>query len=448
MANARLSLMEKMGSLYESSKKSTLMTERIISINDFPDEILLKILSYFTPEELCLIIAEVCQRWNALAKDVTLWKTLSYKCDDLSTFTSVVEVLIEAPMLKSLEIQKRDDAAQLMELLFDSCDGIKRLVIKFCNLGDDSMDVLAKIVTFYPELEELELVGCHTFTYTGGTIIIQNLSPHCNQCGHCIKEIADNCTRLQELCIDDVTTIFDEDIIHVIRKVGAQLTTFILDGEELTDNSFCYLDHCTRLQVLEISFCDQMTDRGLLGGIGALQQLTSLRLKRGHNLTAQALSTFLHRPAMACIVRLNLTECSNLDDYGLEGIANRCVHLMALSLGWCWEVTDAGILKLICNCNKLQILDLLGVVRITGFETDLIRRQDMRYWILCLGSHTFTITQNTEFGTSNNVSEELLTELVAAMPQLEVIDYYGERVQLQEEKDTVLNDNSTNLLPG
>jgi hypothetical protein len=66
-----------------------------------------------------------------------------------------------------------------------------------------------------------------------------------------------------------------------------------------------------------------MTDEGLLKGIGSLQELHSLRLMRGYNLTAHGLSTFLHRPAMACMVCLNLSECSNLDDNGLEGIANR-----------------------------------------------------------------------------------------------------------------------------
>jgi hypothetical protein len=55
------------------------------SINDLPNEILLRILSHFGPEDLCLIISKVCERWNALAKDVVLWKRLS---------TSVMKVLI------------------------------------------------------------------------------------------------------------------------------------------------------------------------------------------------------------------------------------------------------------------------------------------------------------------------------------------------------------------
>jgi len=80
---------------------------------------------------------------------------------------------------------------------------------------------------------------------------------------------------------------------------------------------------CCRLQELELTCCGRMTDRGLLEGIGSLHELTLLRLQGGRNLTAQALSTFLHRPSMSSIVSLDLTFCSNLDDEGLKGIAER-----------------------------------------------------------------------------------------------------------------------------
>jgi hypothetical protein len=87
---------------------------------------------------------------------------------------------------------------------------------------------------------------------------------------------------------------------------------------------------CCRLQELGLSWCDEMTDRGLLEGIGSLHELTHLRLKGGENLTAQALSSFLHRPCMTSIVSLDLSVCSNLDDEGLKGIAERCNKLTYL----------------------------------------------------------------------------------------------------------------------
>jgi hypothetical protein len=81
-----------------------------------------------------------------------------------------------------------------------------------------------------------------------------------------------------------------------------------------------------------VSYCTEMTDRGLLEGIGPLQGLTSLSLTCGSKLTAQALSTFLHRPSMTSIVLLDLSSCHKLDDEGLKGIAERCNKLTYLHI--------------------------------------------------------------------------------------------------------------------
>ena len=75
-----------------------------------------------------------------------------------------------------------------------------------------------------------------------------------------------------------------------------------------------------------------MTDRVLLEGIGSLHELTSLHLSEGSNLTAQELSTFLHRSSMSSIISLNLSFLRNLDDEGLEGIAERYNKLTYLHI--------------------------------------------------------------------------------------------------------------------
>jgi hypothetical protein len=89
---------------------------------------------------------------------------------------------------------------------------------------------------------------------------------------------------------------------------------------------------CCSLQELEVSHCVNMTDRGLLEGIGSLHELTSLRLSTGRNLTGQALSTFLNLPSLASIVSLDLSDCDNLDDEGLKGISKRCYNLTYLHI--------------------------------------------------------------------------------------------------------------------
>jgi hypothetical protein len=76
----------------ETSSEPSVMEGEPTSIHGLPDEILLKILSYFGPDELCFTIAEVCERWNALSKEVTLWNKLSYSCDNTSDISRVVQV--------------------------------------------------------------------------------------------------------------------------------------------------------------------------------------------------------------------------------------------------------------------------------------------------------------------------------------------------------------------
>jgi len=72
--------------------KPFIMAGKPTSINDLPDEILLKILSYVGPEDVYFNIAKVCKKWNTLAEDVVLWKTLSYNCDGSSDISHIAEV--------------------------------------------------------------------------------------------------------------------------------------------------------------------------------------------------------------------------------------------------------------------------------------------------------------------------------------------------------------------
>jgi len=62
------------------------------SINELPDEILLEILSHCGPEDILLIIPDVCRRWKAVTKELILWKKLSYECDRSSDFSRVAHV--------------------------------------------------------------------------------------------------------------------------------------------------------------------------------------------------------------------------------------------------------------------------------------------------------------------------------------------------------------------
>jgi len=78
------------------SSETSLMASEPMSVNHLPNEILLKIFSHFGPEELCLILANVCERWNVLAKDKLLWKNLSYSCNRSTDISHIKKVRCSA----------------------------------------------------------------------------------------------------------------------------------------------------------------------------------------------------------------------------------------------------------------------------------------------------------------------------------------------------------------
>jgi len=46
--------------------------------------------------------------------------------------------------------------------------------------------------------------------------------------------------------LEGVTQIDDNDVIHVINKLGKQLTSLYLGGNNLTDVAYSYLNNCAR----------------------------------------------------------------------------------------------------------------------------------------------------------------------------------------------------------
>ena len=64
--------------------------------------------------------------------------------------------------------------------------------------------------------------------------------------GETVRLVADSCQNLKKLRLDGATEILDIDVVHVISRLGKQLTTLVLDGEDLTDVAYSYIYKCAR----------------------------------------------------------------------------------------------------------------------------------------------------------------------------------------------------------
>ena len=78
------------------------------------------------------------------------------------------------------------------------------------------------------------------------TKVKEIFSFHQGLSGEAVPLIADGCQHLKKLNLYGVEEISDEDIIHVIKKLGKQLTALTLHGKGLTDVAYSYLNNCKR----------------------------------------------------------------------------------------------------------------------------------------------------------------------------------------------------------
>jgi len=64
--------------------------------------------------------------------------------------------------------------------------------------------------------------------------------------GITLRLIADSCQHLKKLRLGRFQQFYDDDVIHVFKKLGKQLTALYFHGLFLTDVTYSYLNNCAR----------------------------------------------------------------------------------------------------------------------------------------------------------------------------------------------------------
>ena len=66
------------------------------------------------------------------------------------------------------------------------------------------------------------------------------------------------------------------------------------------------------------------------------------------------------------LAHIDLCFCSNIEDAGVEALANRCPQLTRIDLSYCTKITDASVEALAKGCSQLTNINLGHCNSITG----------------------------------------------------------------------------------
>eukprot|EP00058_Branchiostoma_floridae_P025823 XP_002611313.1 hypothetical protein BRAFLDRAFT_73295 [Branchiostoma floridae] len=377
----------------------------ITRFRHLPAELVLRILSYLTPRELCGRVATVCRAWYRHAHDPLLWQELDLDFNHDVRAVDLCAAIRRAPLLKVLVMRGRNELTITEVSVFVKyCGMLQHLDMGFCKVLDLTM--LHIIVDNCPQLELVNVEGCDSIRDSCLMVLSRLSKLKVLNLSHCtsvtddgVSHLVRHCPGLTSLNIDGIAWITDS-AVKDLAACCPSMRQLYLDGDELTDASIAAVtDSCSQLELLDISFCEGVTDYSVQNI--PLSTAVMLHLFRSETLGG--------------LTYLNLTECTAVNNGVVGRIAKCCLALRELHLCWCWDITEEGLEHIINNLSNLHHLDLTGLDKITGACLTKVPS--------ALPHLTFLNLQQC-----NTVQDEVLSTLVAMVTDLTIVDYYGNDV--------------------
>ncbi|EKX46362.1 hypothetical protein GUITHDRAFT_138435 [Guillardia theta CCMP2712] len=151
--------------------------------------------------------------------------------------------------------------------------------------------------------------------------------------------------RLLHLDFSDCTVVDDKVCFHIGEACPELLTLSLRGSSHVTDIGVEDLANCKKLERLDLSFCEFVTDEGVLSIARSLGRLELL----------------------------SLSHCHEISEEGIIAIAKG--QLVYLDISYCKRITDRGLKAILRFCSSLRHLDLRGVNNLTTAELRRVDRQ-------------------------------------------------------------------------
>ncbi|KAI1143816.1 RNI-like protein [Hypoxylon sp. FL0543] len=349
-----------------------------------PDEIRVHILSYLRPKEL-IRMSRVSKEFHKFCFDGQLWTHF-----DATEFymeipaEALAKIILSAgPFVKDLNIRGclQIEHFKRAEVIVTSCMNLINATLEGCR--NFQRATLHNLIRSNEKLANLNLTSMTAVTNSTCKIISQ----HCPQletlnvswCKHMdargVKMVVLGCPRLRELRAGEIKGFNNVAVAEAIFTTN-NLERLVLSGcTDLDDEAFKAMIHGTqpemdiltdrpivpprKLRHLDLSRCTQLTSQAVAALGHLVPELQGLQLSGCTSLTDAALQPIL--ASTPRLTHLELEELSELtNDFLSEHLAKApCApRLEHLSVSYCENLSDVGMLPVMKNCISLKSVDM------------------------------------------------------------------------------------------
>ncbi|MCJ1366794.1 hypothetical protein MMC16_005924 [Acarospora aff. strigata] len=351
---------------------------------DMPGEMKVHIFQYLKPKEI-VRCSSVSKAWHKMCFDGQLWISL-----DTSEFyrdipgDSLVKIITAAgPFVRDLNlrgcVQMREKWMSEGQRLSDACRNLVNFSIEGCRIDRSSIHYF---LLRNPRLVHINISGLTATNNSAMKIIAQgcpqleylNVSWCSNIDTQGLKRVVQSCPKLKDLRAGEVKGFNDKSFMLELFKRNTLERLVVHHCETLDDDSLQVLVQGINAEIdpltdrpivpprafkhLDFTRCRNLTDRGLALLAHNVPHLEGLQLSQCQALTDDALSGII--ASSPRLTHLDLEELDELSNTTLQNLAKAPSNkrLEHLSISYCENLGDSGMLQVVKECPNLKSLDM------------------------------------------------------------------------------------------
>lgn len=371
--------------LPEISEKPFLRRPNFDFWKDMPHELRIHIFSFLSPKEIIRVSA-VSKQWHDMCFDGQLWTSLDCQTYyQQITSDALIKIMLKAgAFVKNLNlrgcVQLRDQWLSLgTRMTNQECRNLENFSIEGCKIERSSIHFF---LLRNPRLVHINMPSMQNINNATMKII----ACHCPQlellnidwCSQIdtkgLRKVIQSCPNLRDLRASEVRGLDDTDFMLELFQRNTLERLILQHCESLTDEALQIMVHGVdperdvltdrplvpprRLRHLDISRCRSLTDRGVRSLAHNVPFLEGLRLCQNSALTDDALEDLLQSTSR--LTHLEVEEVELLTNATLINLskARAASTLEHLSISYCEQIGDVGVLPLLKACPEIKSLCL------------------------------------------------------------------------------------------
>ena len=180
----------------------------------------------------------------------------------------------------------------------------------------------------------------------------------------CMKSVGVNLSKLNSIHFEyrggsswpdnvDVLSILVKNCVSELDYVA------FVGFNSVTDVGVCYSVECFNyLQVINLSYCRFISDKGVIGVIDQCAHLKEIRL-RGTQITNKSLMQIAHKAKR--LICIDFSDCNDITHEGIKALVGSLGKaFQEVSLAGCIQLGDLTLIDILCHCTSLKYLDFSG----------------------------------------------------------------------------------------